>query len=182
MKLYKWLAGVAVLACSGQAQAVTYYHIAVDFAIKRTYSPPGIGGEIITTEGSHIDVNLTSDPSQPQFYYGPGADLLQFVANDATITLQYDLAALNASTSANPISTSTFVVFPHFGSRETVSLLFASNAAYASATPTGTLGITAGPGFAPRAPEPATWTMMIAGFGLVGSAMRHRRTTRLRFA
>lgn len=31
-------------------------------------------------------------------------------------------------------------------------------------------------------PEPATWAMMIAGFGLVGSSMRRRRRTTLRFA
>lgn len=29
---------------------------------------------------------------------------------------------------------------------------------------------------APAVPEPATWAMMIAGFGLVGGAMRRRRT------
>ncbi|MDB5453794.1 MAG: hypothetical protein JWO33_2372, partial [Caulobacteraceae bacterium] len=26
-------------------------------------------------------------------------------------------------------------------------------------------------------PEPATWAMMIAGFGMIGGAMRHRRRT-----
>ena len=34
---------------------------------------------------------------------------------------------------------------------------------------------------APAVPEPATWAMMIAGFGLVGGAMR-RRSTKVRFA
>ena len=31
-------------------------------------------------------------------------------------------------------------------------------------------------------PEPATWAMFIGGFGLVGAAMRRRRTVRVRFA
>lgn len=31
----------------------------------------------------------------------------------------------------------------------------------------------------PTVPEPATWGMMIAGFGLVGTAMRRRRETRV---
>lgn len=37
---------------------------------------------------------------------------------------------------------------------------------------------------APAVPEPATWAMMIAGFGLVGGAMRRRQTvaSRIRFA
>lgn len=31
----------------------------------------------------------------------------------------------------------------------------------------------------PAVPEPATWAMMVAGFGLLGAAMRRRRTTLL---
>ncbi len=37
-------------------------------------------------------------------------------------------------------------------------------------------GVTAVALFAAQVPEPATWAMMIAGFGLVGSAARRRRT------
>jgi len=43
-------------------------------------------------------------------------------------------------------------------------------------------------GFGPRpvvalpTPEPASWAMMLAGFGLVGGALRQRRRTTLRFA
>jgi len=32
------------------------------------------------------------------------------------------------------------------------------------------------------APEPASWAMMLAGFGLIGGAMRARRRTQVRFA
>jgi hypothetical protein len=32
-----------------------------------------------------------------------------------------------------------------------------------------------GVGFAPRVPEPATWAMMIGGFGLLGAAARRSR-------
>lgn len=35
---------------------------------------------------------------------------------------------------------------------------------------------------APAVPEPATWAMMIAGFGAVGGAMRRRQIARVRFA
>lgn len=31
-------------------------------------------------------------------------------------------------------------------------------------------------------PEPATWTMMILGFGLVGGVLRQQRRTALRFS
>jgi hypothetical protein len=45
---------------------------------------------------------------------------------------------------------------------------------------TGIAGVNASYGgnitFAPNAvPEPATWAMMLVGFGMVGSAMRYRR-------
>lgn len=41
----------------------------------------------------------------------------------------------------------------------------------------GTLTITYEPTATPGIPEPATWGMMIAGFGLVGFTARRRRTT-----
>jgi hypothetical protein len=31
-------------------------------------------------------------------------------------------------------------------------------------------------------PEPATWAMMVGGFGLIGGAMRRRQRTSVRFA
>jgi hypothetical protein len=42
-----------------------------------------------------------------------------------------------------------------------------------------TIGV---PGATPAVPEPATWAMMIAGFGLAGASMRRRRATTLAFA
>ncbi|HEU4968186.1 PEPxxWA-CTERM sorting domain-containing protein, partial [Sphingomonas sp.] len=37
-------------------------------------------------------------------------------------------------------------------------------------------------GAIPSVPEPATWAMMIAGFGLIGGALRRRARATLRFA
>jgi hypothetical protein len=33
----------------------------------------------------------------------------------------------------------------------------------------------------PKVPEPASWAMMLAGFGAIGSAMRSRRKAAVRF-
>jgi hypothetical protein len=52
-----------------------------------------------------------------------------------------------------------------------------------TATPPGILTFRAVVGDAPGAvPEPATWAMMLAGFGVVGGAMRRRQRVSVRFA
>lgn len=182
MKLDKWLAGLVALVCAGQADAVTYYHMQVDFAIHRVIGPAG-GGAYEFNEGTRVELNLTSDPSQPAYYYGPGADFLAFTIGNAAIILQYDLAELNASSSTHPISSPDFNVIPLFGARETATLIGASNSAYASNQSTGPLGISISPGSAPALPETAAWMTMIVGFGLVGSGMRFRRArAEVRFA
>lgn len=59
----------------------------------------------------------------------------------------------------------------------TINVYGTSNATLTnSASYAGTLNI------ASAVPEPATWAMMIAGFGLVGGAMRRRNTVRTVFA
>ena len=42
--------------------------------------------------------------------------------------------------------------------------------------------VTSGGGSGSAAPEPASWAMMVGGFGLIGSAMRSRRRSAVRFA
>lgn len=59
-------------------------------------------------------------------------------------------------------------------------------AAYKSDAPTGTIGVTLGTPFSPipsppAVPEPASWAMMVGGFGLIGGAMRRRRRVAVRF-
>ncbi len=34
----------------------------------------------------------------------------------------------------------------------------------------------------PAVPEPASWAMMVGGFGLIGGALRYRRKTTVTFA
>ena len=64
--------------------------------------------------------------------------------------------------------------FAAFGSYSTIS--FGTNQA-------GRLTVSrAGPGGPGPVPEPATWAMMIAGFGTIGVAMRRRQRVRVSFA
>lgn len=60
-------------------------------------------------------------------------------------------------------------------------------AGFKSSAPTGRIGVTLGTPFTPigsppAVPEPASWAMMVGGFGLVGGAMRGRRRIAVRFA
>lgn len=57
----------------------------------------------------------------------------------------------------------------------TASSFFAANAVINNGPEVGKLATNQGPVSVP-VPEPTTWAMMIAGFGLVGGAMRRRRT------
>ena len=49
----------------------------------------------------------------------------------------------------------------------------------ASGTP-GTITFTYNPTISAAVPEPATWAMMLAGFGLIGSGMRRRNAVMAR--
>jgi hypothetical protein len=46
----------------------------------------------------------------------------------------------------------------------------------------GTIRVTIASADAAPAPEPASWVMMLGGFGLIGGALRHQRRARVHFA
>lgn len=63
-----------------------------------------------------------------------------------------------------------------YGSTSSLSFVLPTNVTFTSAS--GKF-LTSGGSTASAVPEPATWGMMIVGFGLVGSAMRRRQATRV---
>jgi PEP-CTERM motif len=63
-----------------------------------------------------------------------------------------------------------------YGSTSSLSFILPSNVTFTSASG---VFLSALPPIKSAVPEPATWGMMIIGFGLVGSAMRRRQATRV---
>lgn len=111
---------------------------------------------------SNLDAGLSWYASGPGFTL----DLVGTRADDSTISATVDLDYVFHSYTLN-------------GFDNLVSLSFSSNAnGYVALDNIN--GATAGP--AGAVPEPASWAMMLGGFGLVGGAMRSRRKAAVTFA
>ena len=69
-----------------------------------------------------------------------------------------------------------------YGSTSSLSFILPSNVSFTSASGKFLSAATTGGGGTGAVPEPATWAMMLAGFGLMGAAMRRRSAeARVRF-
>jgi len=112
-----------------------------------------------TISGSEFSVNYTSATNSLSFTYTPGAGdpvVHYFAINQAGQTfLYYD---------ASPILSGSIAL----------SSLFPNNPGWSHITffDTG----------APAVPEPATWAMMIGGFGMMGAALRRRQKVAVTYA
>lgn len=128
------------------------------------------GGVAATTTGPYLDLPAGS------------------VISAASI---FSTAATNTQTAAFR-TTGTHILGFRFFNESTSAV----NYGYLTLTSTGPLGFPATvngwtfennggaitvPGVAPAIPEPATWTMMLAGFGIVGGVMRRRQRTTVSF-
>jgi hypothetical protein len=147
-----------------------------------------------TISGGMIEAGALTNPAHPrnQVYGGttitvvtededmfcwPGVGV--WVTGSAVVTLQayrWD-SEMAADVALTPVSllassTSTYLSFGTFEYPQAISkVVFSSEESFT--IDDLTLGID---GLAPGIPEPASWAMMLGGFGLVGGAMRRRRT------
>ena len=112
-----------------------------------------------TITGSEFAINYTGATNTLTFTYTPGAGdpvIHYFALNQANYTyLFYDAAAITSGTIA-------------------LNNYFPNNPGFSHITffDTG----------APAVPEPATWAMLIGGFGAMGGALRRRQKTSVRYA
>lgn len=173
----------AVAACAlGLPAHATYYHFEFGYKIKE---------EPCDTQGNctHFSYDITGqintdDDGNGVWYFDPTLAAVFFgvwpYAYPGDAYFAYDPAKL-AMTNAKLQGTGN--VWDDCGYRcNVLSTNLYYLAGYKSDAATGPIGVTLGTGFSPAAPEPASWAMMLAGFGMIGGAMRTHRKIAVRFA
>lgn len=120
---------------------------------------------------------------------GPGSDVGFEITNSRGFipgTPGYQPVPINFATTATGVEFSianAYVMGPDIAVGDQIYLRLSQSFGYsvaggASYGPNGLGAITIGG----AVPEPATWAMLIAGFGLVGAAMRRKRRTAVAYA
>lgn len=183
MKIYAFALSAAALAGAVPAEAAlftqTYDVVATDFAVST-----GNGSVPLPADPVHINFSVTFDDAVS---FGNQLAGLTVHANNLPYAFSY---GFETSSATLVLATSFIGNGPGCSSTANGFCLFIHNALSASPTITYfnvapssgswialSTTVTAGP----DVPEPASWALMISGFGLVGAAMR-RRPTKMAFA
>ena len=118
----------------------------------------GISQTLITTAGQNylISFDLRNEGGTPNFYQALFGGSQLFAATDSAA-----FGYTNFSTTAVATGASTILAFNF---QQNPSYFYLDN-----------VSVTAS-GIAAAVPEPATWAMMLIGFGGIGASMRRRRT------
>ena len=188
------LLSVGLLAASPSVAATTFYFTFDNTADAGPAMPPFVGQGTLTfatdpgtgviglntvgaysmsfTFGSHTltEANITTTPSTVLLLISgsPGSERLQF-SNTAPFGDGGSAGSIDLYDGPNILSFEP----PGFGG--TLSLYFfdfAGGSFFGSYTASQT---------PPGVPEPASWALMLGGFGVVGTAMRRRHKTSVRF-
>lgn len=174
-----------------------------------TYTLTGTGQARVgnvTEMGAFVATGI-GDTSNVAFPFGAGVPAvplssftIAFGSNvyTATNTIRFftnnnvGLAGFNDTTTQDVLdfSSGVFLIYnaisnagPIAGTGTFTSVLATNAGAFNwTTTPAGILTFRAVVGAAPAVPEPATWAMMLAGFGVLGSALRRRSRVSVSFA
>lgn len=155
------LAGVAAIALTAPASAVTYFfsYAGTDTAswqLPASPVPDVVFSDAFRINAVNMIVNGNPVTALQEYYLG---------GNGGGVCAGFACGILDLY---GPQLFSGTLAAPTF-------LLGSFDMTNAFGTPAGTLRISVGDE-PPVIPEPATWAMMIAGFGLVGASIRRRRT------
>lgn len=136
--------------------------------------------------------NLSFTTAAAVTYLGStGTNLLTAMFSGSAVTAQIDGSTANYGVSTPPSSvtfTSDFLDFSNSTARDLAFAITGINPSVSASSFNGGTGVFAGTitgSFSadafdgnglPSVPEPATWALMIGGFGMVGTAMRRRKS------
>ena len=143
--------------------------------------PVGTNGNFLAagpTSGTSATLTFLGGVSFLNFLWGSPDTYNVLTVNSTSGTQTFTAAGLGFPNVTGSQSMSQYVLFSGINGTRINSVTF-SNSPSINAFEAANFSIT-GP-----VPEPATWALMIAGFGLVGFAMRRRQnkiTTNVRFA
>ena len=186
---------LAVAASSANAQVYTdrtAFEAALSSSTTDTFEENGPGGNTshgTTYSGSNFTITgtnlFTVDPAYDPYYDWNSGDVLDFETHPGTITVAPGVTALgfdfgNPSSFAGSGSvTINGVDYALIGQPNFIFWGIIDTTPLATISWNGGLGImdnvTTGIGGAPNVPEPATWAMMLVGFGAIGYSMRRKQ-------
>lgn len=148
----------------GYRKLVDFLDLTADagvYAYDRTLNfYPCCGSAPVFTQGQLATVVLTRDSAGSVFGYVDGAQVLALTDFSQTVNVT-KLHFFRDDSGTGSEASAGFVDYIRIYDTAL------TGAEVAALTP---------PGSAPAVPEPATWAMMISGFGLAGAAMRRRST------
>lgn len=201
MKSIRLLAAAAALTAAGVAQAAIPIATTVTVNGATSGNPAFLNDGIFPADGtSYLTGTAHSFSSSTLFVFSFGDAIaidgfkLNVDHNDNYIVTFYGIGetltrTLLGTDGAMSFGTETFTSNPAYGGRYVSTLAFPAFTATRA-----TIRATGGDGFyaigeaqffaaqAAAVPEPASWALMLAGFGLLGGGLRMQPRARIRFA
>ncbi len=190
MKKFKYILIASAAILSGAADA----------AVRYTFSGQGGGsiydsGSAVSGSFSFIAPVFPNFGVSPTIFAGPVTSISQpYQTDDCTVSVGTNCSVvLLTSTFFSPTGTAIILrsasptADPNFFTLNQSIFNFAAGSfsnygTYSAIGPNaGTLTVSEVSDQAPAVPEPASWAMMIGGFGLIGAALRRNRTLRVAF-
>jgi hypothetical protein len=171
---------------SNQYSGVTFTGASVlteGASLNPVYQPVSAPNVIYNYLDESITLDFTTDVGSIGAYV-TGLAPVTLTAYDGTTVLGSVATSGTNYTGMGTPNTFLSLAFGHI-----TSAVFATNVGYSdtftldNVTIRGTTPTIGGPfSIATGAPEPATWAMLVAGFGVIGAAMRSRRNVRVTYA
>jgi len=155
---------------TGVSGPLTYAHVTIEDAVGSGFVMNGDGWDNMQTSGANL---FGSRSGSVNFNFSTGVSGLNFDLINGTDATTFTINLFDASAT---LIASHNIDLNSFGGPGSVGHLAFAETGIHSAVITGNDDIAVDTiGFSAGVPEPATWALMIGGFGLAGTALRRRK-------